>query len=48
LDAVRSALNQTATHDEYEIIVVKNYVENSIDEFLSSNNIIKVYSDKEN
>jgi len=48
LDAVRSALNQTAAHDEYEIIVVKNYVENSIDEFLSSNNILKVYSDKEN
>lgn len=48
VDAVKSALNQTAPRDLYEIIVVKNYVDDDIDEFLSSNNVIQIYSTKEN
>jgi glycosyltransferase involved in cell wall biosynthesis len=48
LDAVRSALNQTAHRDKYEIIVVKNYFDEVIDKFLSTNNVIQVYSTKEN
>ena len=48
LDAVGSALNQTVSRDKYEIIVVKNYVDENIDEFLSSNNIILVYSSQKN
>lgn len=48
LDALRSALNQTVSRDKYEIIVVKNYVDQNIDEFLTNNNIIQVYATQKN
>jgi glycosyltransferase involved in cell wall biosynthesis len=46
--AMKSALNQTLSKDLYEIFLVKNYVDESIDEFAEKNGIIIVNSDEPN
>ncbi|AAT42890.1 glycosyltransferase [Picrophilus oshimae] len=45
LDAVKSALNQTLSKEKYEIIVIKNYNDDNIDEFLNKNNIKNIIMD---
>ncbi len=45
LNAIKSALNQTLSKDKYEIIVIKNYNDNEIDDFINKNNIISIISD---
>ena len=44
LGAIKSVLNQTLSKDKYEIIVVKNYNDDEIDEFISKNNIKSILS----
>jgi Glycosyl transferase family 2. len=39
LDAIKSALKQTLPKDKYEIIVIKNFKDNLIDDFINENNI---------
>ena len=39
ISAIRSALNQTADRDSYEIIAVKDYSDHEIDTFLRSNGV---------
>jgi len=39
LDAIKSALKQTLPKDKYEIIVIKNFKDNLIDDFMNENNI---------
>lgn len=41
--AVKSALNQTFSREKYEIIVVKNFNDELIDNFLTENGIISLY-----
>ena len=45
-EAVKSAINQTLERSKYEIIVVKNYLDDQIDEFLNRNNVMNIYSDE--
>ena len=44
LDAIKSAINQTLSKDKYEIIVIKNYKDEVIDEFIDNNNIENILS----
>lgn len=44
LNAVKSALNQKIPESNYELIVVKNYNDKTIDSFLDKNGIKNVYS----
>lgn len=44
LDAIRSVLNQTLSRVNYEIIVIKNYLDDEIDKFININNLINIYS----
>ena len=44
LDAVKSALNQTLDKKYYEIIVIKNFSDNIIDDFINKNNIKNIPS----
>ena len=44
LNAIKSVVNQTLDKKYYEIIVVKNFRDNSIDDFIGSNNITNIYS----
>ena len=44
LDAIKSALQQTLSHEKYEIIVIKNYEDKKIDEFIIRNGIINIIS----
>lgn len=46
LDAVNSALNQTLPKDEYEVIVVKNFEDNRIDEFLEEHNVKNIVTNE--
>ena len=46
LDAVNSVINQSLERSKYEIIVVKNYLDDTIDKFLHENNIIDLYTDR--
>jgi len=46
LEAVNSVLSQTLERSKYEIIVVKNYFDDKIDNFLSENSIINLYTDE--
>lgn len=46
--SVESALAQTLSRQDYEIIVVKNYKEKQIDEFLSKSGIINLYTENRN
>ncbi len=44
LDAIKSVINQTLDKKYYEIIVIKNYNDSKIDEFISDNNIKNIFS----
>ena len=44
LDAINSVINQTLDKKYYEIIVIKNYNDSKIDEFINKNNIINIFS----
>ena len=41
-DAIRSVLNQTLKNDEFEIVVVKNFADPSIDELIQKNSIVSL------
>ena len=43
--AIKSLLRQSVDRNNFEIIVVKNYRDREIDDFLSSNNIVNVFTD---
>lgn len=45
-EAVQSALDQTLDKEKYEIIVIKNYLDNKIDEFLKEKDVLNIYSDE--
>ena len=45
--AITSALNQTLDKRYYEIIVIKNYKDDKIDELIEKNNIKNIYSSNE-
>ena len=45
LNAIKSAVNQTLDKKYYEIIVIKNFTENSIDEFIGKHNIRNILMD---
>ena len=47
LNAIKSALNQTLDKKYYEIIVIKNFTDKNIDDFINENNIVGIISDKE-
>ena len=44
LDSIKSALNQTLDRDMFEIIVIKNFEDDIIDEFLRKNSIKDIIS----
>jgi len=44
LDAIKSVINQTLSKDKYEIIVIKNFKDDKIDDFINKNNIKNLYS----
>lgn len=46
LEAVQSVLNQTYDKHKYEVIVVKNYFDDKIDNFLKDRNVVNIYSDE--
>ncbi|MEM0136052.1 MAG: glycosyltransferase family A protein [Thermoplasmatales archaeon] len=45
LDAVKSAISQSISRDTYDIIVIKNFSEKKIDEFLAENAIVNVLAE---
>jgi len=45
LNAIKSVVNQTLDKNNYEIVVVKNFTENNIDEFIEKNNIRNILMD---
>ncbi|BAB60035.1 hypothetical protein [Thermoplasma volcanium GSS1] len=45
LDAIKSALNQTLDREYYEIIVIKNFQDDTIDNFIKENNIKGIISE---
>ena len=47
LNAIKSVLNQTLDKKYYEIIVIKNFIDKNIDDFINENNIVGIISDKE-
>lgn len=47
LDAINSALNQTLEKDLYEILVVKNFEDKTIDNFIQERNIENIYLEEE-
>jgi len=44
LNAIKSVLNQTLDKKYYEIIVIKNYNDDEIDDFINKNNIKNIFS----
>ncbi|WP_290705506.1 glycosyltransferase, partial [Ferroplasma sp. Type II] len=42
--AIESVLNQTLNQNLYEIIVVKNFEDMEIDDFINKNNIKNIYT----
>ncbi len=44
ITAIKSVLNQTISKDDYELIVVKNYNDKTIDDYLEKNGIKNIYS----
>lgn len=46
LDALRSISNQKADRDSYEVIIVKNFKDNNVEEFCKKNNYTTLLSDK--
>lgn len=47
LEAVQSVIDQTLERSKYEIIVVKNFIDDEIDDFLKKNEVLNIYSDEE-
>lgn len=47
LNAIKSALNQTLDKKYYEIIVIKNFTDKDIDDFINQNKIIRIISNQE-
>jgi len=47
-DAIKSAINQTLPRKYYEIIVVKNFFDEKIDNIISKNNIKSIFCDSPN
>ena len=47
LNAIKSVLNQTIDKKYYEIIVIKNFREQNIDDFINKNKIIGIVSNQE-
>ena len=45
LNAIKSAINQTLDKKYYEIIVIKNFEDKNIDEFIDNHNIQKIFID---
>ena len=45
LGAVKSALNQTLDRKFYEIIVVKNWRDDEVDNFIEKNNVINLFKE---
>jgi glycosyltransferase involved in cell wall biosynthesis len=45
LNAIKSALNQTLSKDRYEIIVIKNFNDDKIDDCINKNNIKNILID---
>ena len=45
LNAIKSAVNQTLDKKYYEIIVIKNFAENTLDEFIDNHNIKNILID---
>jgi glycosyltransferase involved in cell wall biosynthesis len=46
LDAMESCLNQSFPANDYEVIVVKNFMDDEIDEFINKNKFVVVYTDE--
>ena len=46
MDALKSACSQTLSRSEYEIILIKNFHEEEIDNFAKKSEIISIYTDK--
>lgn len=44
IDAAKSVINQSLSKEKYEIIVIKNYRNDLIDEFISKNGILNIVS----
>ena len=47
-DALKSVLNQKLDRQDYEVILVKNFADESIDNFANSNGVKLVFSDETN
>ena len=47
LNAIKSAINQTLDKKYYEIIVIKNFEDKNIDEFINENKIVGIISNEE-
>ena len=47
LNAIKSVLNQTLDKEYYEIIVIKNFIDKNIDDFIKVNNIIGIISNQD-
>ncbi len=45
LNAIKSAFNQTLPKDKYEIIIIKNFQDIAIDDFINKNNINNILMD---
>lgn len=46
LEAIQSAINQTLPRERYEVIVIKNFTNESIDKFATRNGVINIISDE--
>ncbi|MEW9492497.1 MAG: glycosyltransferase, partial [Candidatus Aramenus sulfurataquae] len=44
---ISSALNQTFPRDSYEVIVIKNFYDDDVDNFIRENNVKSIYSEEE-
>ena len=47
LDSVKSVLNQDANRNDYEILVVKNFIDEEIDAFLEKEGVISIYTEEQ-
>ncbi len=45
ITAIKSVLNQSIPREDYELIVIKNYNDKTIDDYLKKNRIINIYSE---
>ena len=43
VEAVRSVLNQSLNRSHYEVIVVKNFADREIDDFLGENSVVALF-----